>query len=144
MLIDILNQIAEEQKSFDEAPELPATEAEILKLKKQIVNDQSSDIWFSDYAVFLKIRNGLDYDGLIIYNANINDENNGFIAANETWNKNEWEDDYVFFGDSNFLGIALVRQKNTFLEWDKPSRDLVNEFSTLNGLLESAVRNVLC
>ncbi|MBC1436122.1 SMI1 / KNR4 family protein [Listeria rocourtiae] len=143
MLIDILKQIAEEQKSFDEAPELPATEAEILELKKQIVNDQSRDIWFSDYAAFLKIRNGLDYDGLVIYNANINDENNGFIVANEIWNENEWEDDYIFFGDSSISWYCYSKRKNTFMELDKPSGDVVNNFSSLNELLEFALKNIL-
>ncbi|EUJ25780.1 YrhA family protein [Listeria cornellensis] len=143
MLLDILKQIAEEQKSFDEKPELPATKAEILELKKQITNDQSRDIWFSDYATFLKIRNGLDYDGLVIYNANVNDNNNGFIAANEIWHENEWEDDYVFFGDSNISWYCYSKMKNTFLELDKPSGDVTNRFSSLNELLESAFKNVL-
>ncbi|MBC1474074.1 SMI1 / KNR4 family protein [Listeria grandensis] len=143
MLLDILKQIAEEQKSFNEEPELPATEAEILELKKQTANDQSRDIWFSDYATFLKIRNGLDYDGLVIYNANVNDNNNGFIAANEIWHENEWEDDYVFFGDSSISWYCYSKMNNTFLELDKPSGDVIDKFSSLNELLESALKNVL-
>lgn len=143
MLLDILKQIAEEQKSFDEEPAPPATEAEILELKKQTANDQSRDIWFSDYAIFLKIRNGLDYDGLVIYNANADDNNNGFIAANEIWHENEWEDDYVFFGDSNISWYCYSKMNNTFLELDKPSGDVIDKYSSLYELLESALKNVL-
>ncbi|EUJ48457.1 YrhA family protein [Paenilisteria rocourtiae] len=143
MLIDLLKQIAEEQKSFDEEPELPATKIEILELNKRIANDRSKDIWFNDYVAFLEIRNGIDYDGLVIYNANINDENNGFIAANEVWNENEWEDDYIFFGDSSISWYCYSKTKNTFMELDKPSGDVVNNFSSLNELLEFALKNIL-
>lgn len=143
MLMDLLKQVAEEQKSFGEEPEAPATKAEILELKENIDNKKYGEFWFSDYVAFLKIRNGLDYDGLVIYNANINDENNGFIAANEIWNENEWEDNYVFFGDSNISWYCFSKTKNTFMELDKPSGDMICEYATLNELLEAAIKNVL-
>ncbi|MBC1501409.1 SMI1 / KNR4 family protein, partial [Listeria weihenstephanensis] len=128
---------------FDEEPDAPATETEILELKRRTNDDKTSDIWFPDYAEFLKIRNGLDYDGLVIYNANMTDTNNGFIAANEMWNENDWEDSYVFFGDSNISWYCYSITKNIFLELDKPSGDIIGKFDSLNELLESVIRNIL-
>lgn len=71
------------------------------------------------------------------------DINNSFIAANEIWNKNDWEDSYVFFGDSNISWYCYSIAKNIFLELDKPRGDIISQFSSLNELLESAIRNTL-
>ncbi|MBC6309737.1 hypothetical protein HCJ66_09210 [Listeria sp. FSL L7-1582] len=113
MLLEILEPIAEEQKPLDEEPKLPATETEILELKKLIAHDYSRDAWFAEYVAFLEI-----------------------------WNENEWEDDYVFFGDSNISWYCYSRMKNAFMELDKPSGDVINKFSSLGELLESALNSV--
>lgn len=73
----------------------------------------------------------------------MNDNNNGFIAVNEIWNENEWEDDYVFFGDSNISWHCFSKTRNIFVELDKPSEEVLNNFYSLNDLLESAVKNTL-
>lgn len=86
-----------------------------------------SAIKSQNYEKFLRKANGLEFNGLVIYNAKLEDENNGFCGANEIWRDNEWDSDYLFFGDLSISWYCLDIDNYVFLELDKPSGDIVNE-----------------
>jgi hypothetical protein len=49
----------------------------------------SGNVSIREYEDLLQKVNGLEFNGLVIYNANPDDENNGFIGANEIWQESE-------------------------------------------------------
>ncbi|WP_207393215.1 YrhA family protein [Bacillus sp. Cs-700] len=120
-----------------------ANDENIKEIKKWISSNASKNPMINDYEAFLKKINGLEFNGLVIYNANQYDKNNGFIEANEIWQENEWEGNYLFFGDSNISWYCLDIDKHTFLELDKPSGDIVEEYSSFEEMLTEALKSVL-
>ncbi|MCC3356785.1 YrhA family protein [Bacillus sp. REN16] len=63
-------------------------------------------------------------------NAQPEDENNDFIEVNEIWRENEWENNYLFFLDSNISWYCFDIDNNVFLELDKPSGEIMEEYKS--------------
>ncbi|MEW9676257.1 YrhA family protein [Lentibacillus sp. L22] len=143
MIKELINQLKSEMKSFGEKPPQPADETSLKKVRKWVLNRFEGENFFNEYEEFLKVMNGFDYNGLIIYNSDINDENNGFINANTIWWENEELENYVFFGDSDISWLCYDLKHKRFCELDKPSGDLIEVYTTYEQMLEEAIRNIL-
>jgi hypothetical protein len=143
MLLDLIDEI-EKIKNQDGKSIMSSTNDENIKeIKEWISSNSIINPEINEYENFLKKVNGLEFNGLVIYNANQYDKNNGFIGANEIWQENDWEGNYLFFGDSNISWYCLDIDKHTFLELDKPSGDIVEEYSSFEEMITEALKSVL-
>ncbi|MBG9917255.1 SMI1 / KNR4 family protein [Bacillus sonorensis] len=121
----------------------PANEKNIELVKEWISKNIKKNLWIKEYGDFLRKADGLEFNGLIIYNANPNDVNNGIIGANEIWHENEWNNRYLFLGDSDISWYCFDIDYNVFVELDKPSGDVVEEFTSFNKMIEEAINSVI-
>lgn len=102
------------------------------------------------YIDFLSVINGLEYNGLVLYgiDENIVDKINnqrvtGYIDTNEIWYENDEQKEYMFFGDSNMSWYCYNIRENIYVELDKPSGELEQEFSDFTDMLENALESSL-
>lgn len=143
MILDLLADIEKIKNQDGKSIMLPASYESIQTIKEWILRNISENLWISEYEDLLKKVNGLEFNGLVIYNAKPEDENNGFIGANEIWRDNEWDSDYLFFGDSSISWYCLDIDNYVFLELDKPSGDVVDEYSSFEEMINEAMKSVL-
>ena len=124
--------------------------AEELKIFEQKVLEKFKYELPEEYIKFLSVVNGLEFNGLILYgiDESILDRKNaqtvtGYIDSNEIWYENEWQKEYMFFGDADISWYCLDVSKNVFVELDKPSGSLMQEFENFEDMLEYALGNCL-
>lgn len=102
------------------------------------------------YTEFLNIVNGLVFNGLVIYGVDkyflekeVEEDIHGFIETNELWYENEWQKQYLFFGDSDTAWYCYDRKSNVFTELDKPSGTLMQSFEDFDPMLSNALETAL-
>ena len=124
--------------------------ADELNIFKQAVAEKFNYTLPLEYIDFLSLINGLEYNGLILYgiDENIVDKTNkqkvtGYIDSNEIWYENEWQKKYIFFGDGNISWFCFDISKNNYVELDKPSGELQQEFSGFAEMIEYALESSL-
>lgn len=143
MLLELLEDIEKIKNQDGKSIMLPASDDNIQIIKDWVSKNIREKLWVSEYESLLKKINGLEFNGLVIYNANPDDENNGFIEANEIWRGNDWENNYLFFGDSSISWYCLDVDNYVFLELDKPSGDIIEEFISFEEMIIDAIKSVL-
>ncbi|WP_342512467.1 YrhA family protein [Sporosarcina sp. FSL K6-1522] len=143
MDLDLLDDIEKIKNRDGKSIMLPASDKDIQAIKEWTSRNIRENLWISEYENLLKKVNGLEFNGLVIYNAQFDDGNNSFIAANEIWRDNEWDSNYLFFGDSSISWYCLDTDNYVFLELDKPSGDIVGEYNSFEEMINEALQNVL-
>ncbi|MNJ48215.1 hypothetical protein D3C77_434020 [compost metagenome] len=129
----------------------PATNQEIKKLQENAVLKLNGFVLPEQFIQFLMEVNGLDFDGLVIYGVDkplldeieVEEDIHGFIETNEIWYENEWQKQFVFFGDSDIALYCYDLTHKLYLELDKPSCTIMNTFGDFNALLEDALKSRL-
>ncbi|MEK4788377.1 YrhA family protein [Bacillus sp. FSL K6-2971] len=143
MVLELLEEIEKIKNQDGKSIMSPAGDKNIQLIKEWVSKNIRENIWISEYEKLLKIANGLEFNGLVIYNAQSDDENNGFIGANEIWRDNEWNSDYLFFGDSSISWYCFDIDNCVFLELDKPSGDIMEEYKSFEDMINEAIKSVL-
>ncbi|MDA6131528.1 YrhA family protein, partial [Escherichia coli] len=59
------------------------------------------------------------------------------------WYENDWQKQYMFFGDSDTAWYCLELQKARFLELDKPSGSIIQSFDSFDSMLSEALQTAL-
>lgn len=143
MVLDLLADIEKIKSRDGKSIMSPASDENIQAIKEWSSRKIRENLWISEYENLLKKVNGLEFNGLVIYNAQPDDENNGFIGANEIWRDNEWDSNYLFFGDSSISWYCLDIDNYVFLELDKPSGEIVEEYNSFEEMIIEALKSVL-
>lgn len=125
------------------------SQEEINILQKE-VNNKFQYYLPEEYLEFLSLINGLEYNGLVIYGIDedlIDVENNqnvtGYIDTNQIWYENEEQREYMFFADNDMSWYCYNMNKKTYMELEKPSGELEQEFDSFADMIESALENSL-
>ena len=94
--------------------------------------------------------NGLDFNGLVIYGVDkmlldkeVDEDIHGFIETNEIWYENDWQKQYVFFGDSDTAWYCYDQKENVYVELDKPSGTFIQSFESFDFMLSNAFETTL-
>ncbi|API90761.1 MULTISPECIES: YrhA family protein [Virgibacillus] len=147
---DLLIEIEKIEKEYGSSLRNPVSNTEIIRLKQCIQQRLGNITLPVSYIEFLKTVNGLDFDGLVIYGVDkflldreIDEEIDGIIETNEIWYENDWQKQYLFFGDSDIAWYCYDLDQNVFLELDKPSGNLIQSFASFESMLEEALQTVL-
>ncbi|MBK5426109.1 YrhA family protein [Bacillus mycoides] len=146
---NLILEIEDILKSVNYKLNTPATDTEVQRLREHVKEKFNVDLP-SEYEEFLKTVNGLDFDGLVLYGVDSSlletkkDEHIcGFIDTNEIWYENEFQKEYLFFGDSNIAWFCKSLSDGTYLELDKPSGTVMNTYNDFNTMLEEALKITL-
>ncbi|MES5928499.1 YrhA family protein [Bacillus cereus group sp. MG9] len=146
---NLILEIEKIEKSFNDKLNTPATDTEIGKLRERVKENFNVDLP-SEYEEFLKIVNGLDFNGLVIYGVDpslLDTERDelisGLIDTNEIWYENEFQKEYLFLGDSNIAWFCKNLSDGTYLELDKPSGTVMETYSDFNTMIEEALKTTL-
>ena len=113
--LEAIKQIREKRNRFLNA----GCTVEELKIFEQKVFEKFKYKLPEEYTNFLAVVNGLEFNGMILYgiDENILDRKNaqtvtGYIDSNEIWYENEWQKEYMFFGDADISWYCLDISKN--------------------------------
>ncbi|GAB6448576.1 YrhA family protein [Bacillus luti] len=146
---NLILEIEKIEKSFNDKLNTPVTDSEVQKLRERMKESFNVDLP-SEYEEFLKTVNGLDFNGLVLYGVDsylLDTERDesicGLIETNEIWYENEFQKEYLFFGDSNIAWFCKSLSDGTYLELDKPSGTVMNTYNDFNTMLEEALKITL-
>ncbi|MET7019244.1 YrhA family protein [Bacillus mycoides] len=146
---NLVLEIEKIEKSFNDKLNTPATDTEIQRLREHAKEKINIDLP-REYVEFLKTVNGLDFNGLVLYGVDSSlletekdEQICGFIETNEIWYENEFQKEYLFFGDSNIAWFCKNLSDSTYLELDKPSGTVMNTYNDFNTMLEEALKTAL-
>ncbi|HHT7223260.1 TPA: YrhA family protein [Bacillus cereus] len=146
---NLILEIEKIEKSFNDKLNTPVTDSEVKKLRERMKKNFNVDLP-SEYEEFLKTVNGLDFNGLVLYGVDsylLDTERDesicGLIETNEIWYENEFQKEYLFFGDSNIAWFCKNISEGTYLELDKPSGTVMNTYNDFNTMLEEALKITL-
>ncbi|MFB1097437.1 YrhA family protein [Terribacillus sp. JSM ZJ617] len=147
---ELLNKIASIEKEYDSTLSEPATKGEITKMINSL-KEKLDQVFIPDsYLDFLQNVNGLDFNGLVIYGVDesfldnpVTEDVHGFIETNELWYENDWQKQYIFFGDSDTAWYAYDTKETRYVELDKPSGTHIQSFESFDAMLVDALKLVL-
>jgi len=144
-----LNEIARRKKKYGEKINDGATEGELACLLKEVKAELRMDIP-DEYIKFLKVVNGIEHNGFILYGVDQrllerepNQTVDGLIDSNQVWYENEWDEQYLFLGDSSISWYVYDERNKRYCELDKPSGDEIEEFSSWRAMIERILKDAL-
>lgn len=147
---NFLIEIEKMEEKYGSTLREPATENEVIKLNHDANQKFENIVLPKSYIEFLNIVNGLDFNGLVIYGVDkdflekeVEEDIHGFIETNELWYENEWQKQYLFFGDSDTAWYCYDRKNSVFVERDKPSGTLMQSFENFDSMLSNALETIL-
>lgn len=144
-----LKQVIHEMALYGEEANGGAGKRELAKFKEKVVDELNIDLP-QEYIKLLKVINGLEFNGFIIYG--IDEELlektpkqniNGFIELNKTWYENEWQKQYVFLGESSIGWYVYDGTEQKYYELDNPSGTVSEEFPNLELMVEKVLTDAL-
>ena len=125
----------------------PASEREILGLRRRSVAELGSDIP-AEYADFLRITNGLMFNGVCIYGSRnaIVDlghrtyELPGFVESTLEWRSIHDSEDFLVFADSDLDIYTYNLIKARYEVFDRGARDReIADYSSFDELITDAL-----
>lgn len=147
---DVLKEIEKIVEKYRSSFRNPVSDTEIIKLKQHIQQKFRNIVLPESYIEFLKIVNGLDFNGLVIYGVDKvltekkeDEEIQGFIETNELWYENDWQKQYIFWGDSDTAWYCYHLKESMYVELDKPSGTLIQSFDNFDSMLSDALETTL-
>ncbi|MCM3245564.1 MULTISPECIES: YrhA family protein [Cytobacillus] len=142
---ELLNEIKKIEEKYGSSLRDPVTDLEIRKLQLKMLGKLGYMDLPKTYIELLKTVNGLDFNGLVIYGVDDQEDEDlqGLIETNEIWYKNDWQKQYIFFGDSDTAWYCLDLQEGMYHELDKPSGTLIQSFDSFDSMLSQALQTAL-
>ncbi|MBU3185936.1 YrhA family protein [Clostridium estertheticum] len=148
MLEKLLLEIEKVEEKYGSKLNKPASIMKINIFEKTVKEKFNNMILPKQYIKFLKSANGLDFNGLVIYGVDsciledgTDEDVYGFIDINEIWYENEWQKQYIFFGDSDTGWYCFDLYKEIYVELDKPSGVVMNMYCDFNSMLEDVLKS---
>ena len=144
-----LKEIIREEQIYGEQINSGISENELKKFEVMVRTELNVDVP-EEYAEILKVVNGLEFNGFIIYGVDSNiiasQQNQriyGLIENNKIWYENEWQKKYIFLGESNISWYVYDLSFHKYLELDKPSGNQVEIFENIDSMLEKIFTDAL-
>lgn len=98
---------------------------------------------YEDYLFFLKLANGLNFNGLFLYGLQLEDDDLNIQLANNTWRESKYMQNYVFIGEDSISFFVWNMMEKKYEVLDKPSGDVFEEYDNLKNLLMEALETAL-
>lgn len=144
-----LEEIIEEKNLYGEQINSGASEVELVKFELSVKEKLQKDLPI-EYSNVLKIVNGLEFNGFILYGIDEvllekkpNQHINGLISFNQIWYENEDQKKYLFLGESNISWYVYDTKNERYIELDNPSGREMIIFKKLDEILEKILSDSL-
>lgn len=149
MWTEKLEEIIHHKSVYGEKINVGASEEE-LKVFLEDVRRELKIYLPDEYVRFLKIVNGIEFNGFILYgidqrflSRSQNQIINGFIENNSIWYENEWQKKYIFIGESNISWYVYDLNERKWYELDNPSGRETEMFVSMDNLVEKILGDAL-
>lgn len=141
MYINLLHKIESEKKAYGLGIQPPANETELTDLKSKAQKSLQYQIE-KEHEKFLRIMNGLSWNGFYIYASQISKINgfddryiDGFVDANLQYWDNESYRKFFVFGETGDALYVLNRKTKQFQEIDRVAIDPIKTFKHYDEML---------
>jgi len=144
MYDDVLSKIHEEQREAGEAVFAGASDARLADLVEEARATFGAPLP-DDYLDFLREADGLDFNGLVIYDSHSSPEARtghfwqGFVAANLAWREDAANRRCLVFGDTDTDLLLQDLASGEFRRVDRVGRDLQEVFPSLRAMFEQVL-----
>lgn len=118
-----------------------ASDEEIKLFQKWIIN-KYGEIDVDDYIYLVKLANGIDFNGLVIYSIK-NQSESSIYDSNEIWHENDNLKSYLFYADSDITWYCFDVSNKVYCELDKPSGEVIQIYQTFNDMINVALDSVM-
>lgn len=148
-MIKQIEEIRKRKSKYNQKLNEAATDNE---LKKFNIESQKSLGYFfpDDYLMTLKIINGLEYNGSILYGVDeslleieSNQRITGAIHTNLEWYELEENRSYIFLGEDELSWYVMDKEGGNYRIMSKPSGDYLAEYNAFSGLLDKMLEESL-
>ncbi|MFJ8257607.1 YrhA family protein [Peribacillus asahii] len=142
---DLLIKIEKIEEKYGSSLRNPASDTEIIKVKHSAQQKLGNIVLPESYIDFLKKVNGLVIYGVdeVLLDKEVDEDIHGFIETNELWYENDWQKQYIFFGDSDTAWYCYDLKESICVELDKPSGTLIQSFDSFDVMLSNALETTL-
>lgn len=144
-----LEEIIQEEKKYGQEINGGISEAE-EKLLIKAAKDEFDLVLPEDYIKILRVVNGLEFNGTILYGADepLLEEApkchvNGLVDCNKVWYENEWQKQYLFLGEGNISWYVYELETKKYYELDNPSGEINEEFDGFEQMLDKMLLDAL-
>lgn len=135
-----LEKIEAQASVYGEKRHLPASEADLASLSARARAELSAEVP-QQYKDFLRVTDGLNFDGLFIYSShNTEDYTHGFVETNLIWRSYGVNEDSLLFADSDINLYAYNLVEKRYELQDRPSGDAYDTFKTFDEMITEALR----
>lgn len=133
-----LQDIENEKKRYNETLNKGIKSEEISILTARNIDD---DIFIPDaYINFLSRMNGFEFDGCVLYGIkNLSCSKDmifDLFEYNEIWHESFNKRKYTFLGETNLCWYVYNKTNQKYNRLDIPSGYILNEYDTLNDMLD--------
>lgn len=139
---EILKIIANEKRQYNESLNKGIARDDIINALSTNLNK----IFIPEpYIDLLNQMNGFEFDGCILYGIKVKNNNGNvfdLFQYNEIWYKTFDKKTYTFLGESNICWYAYNKVNQKYHSLDMPSGDILNEYDTLDDMLEMFFREI--
>lgn len=146
---NLMSRIRESAAQYKEALEPPCTETKLARLRDRSRAELAIDIPVA-YENFLRIMDGLDFNGVMVYASEQTQSNDasranifGFVETNLLHRDVEALNNYLVFGQSDMDIYAMNIKANEYQVLDKVSLDVIASVGTFEELLAKAFESRL-
>ena len=145
---DLLAQVHADQRKYGDPVRPPATAAALAALRARARSLLGTELP-PGYIEFLQRSDGLDFNGLVVYDSSSTPEQptNGFwqglVAANQAWRDNPTRRELLVVADSDMDLYALHLPSQTWRRIDKVGSDRFEVFDSFAEMIDTALRSRL-
>ena len=144
-----LEEIKQEEKRYGQDINCGISEEEAGAFIKA-VEDELGITLPEDYVRILRVVNGIEYNGFILYGVDEpllirvpNQHVNGLVDCNKVWYENEWQKQYLFLGEGNISWYVYDLKTKKYCELDSPSGELSGEFDNFEQMFDKMLEDAL-
>lgn len=144
MIDDELAQIQEDQRRYGEPVRAPAQAEDIAHLEREAQRLFGVALP-PGYLEFLRASDGLDYNGLVVYDTRSTPQAptggfwQGFVAANLAWRDDTADTSLIVFGDTDLDLLAIDTVSGQARRVDRIGRDRHVAFASFEAMLGDAL-----
>ena len=135
-----INQVNTEQLRFGYSELTGCTEQDIVHFSAW-VKELYPEASLLQYIDLMRIANGLNHNGLYVYNIKESDEDSIYYM-NEVWQDIE-DGKYLFFGTNDISFFAMELSTGVFCILDLPSGSFEEAFASFDEMIDEALRIAL-
>lgn len=149
MDMNLIDEVKKIGSKYNEVLEPPCTEANLKRLRERSRAQLMADVP-DDYVDFLRITDGLDFNGMSVYASERTTSKDssqaeifGFVETNLIHRDVDVMRNYLVFGGDSLNIYVLDVRNNEYQVLDRVSLDKVTSFSSFGEMLEQAIKRHL-